>query len=695
MKFYSLFWGTKERKLEIVDQIKQTFIDETEDLLSELEGMLLDLESNPENKSHLDAVFRLMHTIKGSSGMVGEDKIYKFAHKVEDVFDSVRKGEIPFNSELANIALEARDIILSILNNSDPDVDNRIKIVEEKISMPSQPAEKKKEEVSVKKSNYEKTYNIKFYPDQDIFKRGSNPLLIIQELEGFGTLTVDVDDAMLPALEEIKNDKCYLGWNIFLTTTKEYNEIKDVFLFVETDCEVSIEEVSHGKYSDDDEIAKIGEILIDRGVVTPDAVNKVLEGKKKIGEELVEKHIVSQDDVESALLEQEHLKKVHSKQSATQNIKISTEKLDDFVNLVGELVTLQAQLNQHTLNTNNYELTNIAESLQRLTEELRDSVLGIRMIPVGQTFGVFRRLVRDLSAELGKRINLVTYGEETELDKTVLDKIKEPLVHIIRNSIDHGIESPETRKKAGKNEAGTIKLSAQHSGGHVIITVEDDGKGINREKVREKAIASGQISADEVLTDQTLYNLVFQSGFSTAESVSKVSGRGVGMDVVKKEIDNLQGSVVLSSEQGKHTKVIISLPLTLAIIDGLLVKVDKDHYILPLSSVEACIDRNDAEEKKEGNKNIIHYRDLFLPYLSVRELLSYKSEQPLREQIVVVHTENTKYGLIVDEVIGDYQTVIKNLGKVFNNAKTFSGATILGDGTIALILNINNLTRVL
>ena len=668
-------------------------MDETEELLSELEGLLLDLENNPDDKSNLDAVFRVMHTIKGSSGMVGEDKIYKFAHMVEDVFDKIRNGDMSFTSETANIALESRDIILSLLDNSDPSVDDKIRKIEEKLGVTeksSRPAVKKAEK---KVSTLEKTYQIRFFPDEDIFKKGSNPLLIIKELQELGTLTIDVDDAMLPALNELKNDKCYIGWNLFLTTEKPVSEIRDVFLFVESDCEISIEEAAHELLADGDDVAKIGEILIDRGVVSSDVVNNVLEQKKKIGEELIEKNIVSRDEVEAALLEQEHLKKIHSKQAAKQNIKISTEKLDDFVNLVGELVTLQAQLNQYTLDTNNYELTNIAESLQRLTEELRDSVLGVRMIPVGQTFGVFRRLVRDLSAELGKKIKLVTVGEETELDKTVLDKLKEPLVHIIRNSIDHGIEQPDTRIAAGKDETGTIRLSAEHSGGHVNITIEDDGKGISREVIRQKAVERGLLAPDESISDEKLYNVIFQSGFSTAESVSRVSGRGVGMDVVKKEIDNLQGNVVLSSEEGKSTKIVISLPLTLAIIDGLLVKVEEDHYILPLSSIEACIDRNDAEEQKEGNKNIIHYRDMFIPYIALRNMLSYKSELHEREQIVIINTENTKFGLVVDEVIGDYQTVIKNLGKVFSNAKTFSGATIMGDGRIALILNVNSLTR--
>lgn len=677
--------------MEIVDQIKQTFIDEAEELLSELEGLLLDLENNPDDKSNLDAVFRVMHTIKGSSGMVGEDKIYKFAHMVEDVFDKIRNGEMSFSSETANLALESRDIIFSLLDNSDPLVDEKIRAIEEKLGVSEKSSRPKKIEKKI--SEPEKTYQIRFFPDEDIFKKGSNPLLILKELQSLGTLTIDVDDVMLPALDELKNDKCYIGWNLFLTSGKSMNEIRDVFLFVEENCEVSIEEAARDLFSDSDDVAKIGEILIDRGSVSPDVVNNVLENKKKIGEELVEKNIVSRDELEAALLEQEHLKKIQSKQAVKQNIKISTEKLDDFVNLVGELVTLQAQLNQYTLDTNNYELANIAESLQRLTEELRDSVLGVRMIPVGQTFGVFRRLVRDLSAELGKKIQLVTVGEETELDKTVLDKLKEPLVHIIRNSIDHGIEKPDTRKNAGKDETGTIKLSAEHSGGHVNITIEDDGKGISREVIRRKAAERGLVMPDETLSDDKLYSLVFQSGFSTAESVSKVSGRGVGMDVVKKEIDNLQGSVVLSSEEGKNTKIVISLPLTLAIIDGLLVKVDNDHYILPLASIEACIDRNDAEEKKEGNKNIIHYREMFVPYISLRGMLSYKTDLPDREQIVIINSENTKFGLVVDEVIGDYQTVIKNLGKVFSNAKIFSGATIMGDGRIALILNVNSLTK--
>jgi len=685
--------------LDIADQIKQTFIDETEELLGDLEGMLLDLETDPENSGYLDAVFRLMHTIKGSSGMVGEDRIYKFAHMVEDVFDTIRKGKLQFNSEIANMALESRDIILSLIREYTPEIEIKISNVADKIKKLSgeeqilQKADDTENDTKKQaKSKNLKNYRIKFLPDRGIFKRGGNPLLIMNELSAIGTVTIKVIDSSIPELSNISSDICYTGWEIFLTTSLGMNDVKDVFLFVESESLVEITDIGH--YSgEEDEIAKVGEILIDRGVIDPKALKSEIDNRKKIGEVLVEKHIVSETELESALTEQEHLKKVQQKTFSGQSIRISTERVDAFVDLIGELVTLQAQFNQYALDSGNYELTNITEALQRLTEELRDSVLGIRMIPLGQSFGLFRRLVRDLSTELGKKIQFMTEGEETELDKTVIDKMKEPLVHIIRNSIDHGIETPDVRKANGKDETGIIKLSAQHSGGQVLITVEDDGKGINRNTIRETAIKKGLIKPDTQLTDDAVYALIFKSGFSTAEKVSQVSGRGVGMDVVRKEIDNLQGNVYITSEEGKNTKIVISLPLTLAIIDGLLIRVENDYYILPLPCVEACIDKNDTERKKESGREIIKYRDSILPFMSLRKILNYTNTPPEREQIVVVNSDNTKYGLVVDQVIGDYQTVIKNLGKVFSGLKYFSGATIMGDGRIALIINVNSFMK--
>jgi len=322
-------------------------------------------------------------------------------------------------------------------------------------------------------------------------------------------------------------------------------------------------------------------------------------------------------------------------------------------------------------------------------EDLRDTALGIRMIPVGNTFGNFRRLVRDLSRDLGKQVELQIEGGDTELDKTVIDRLNDPLMHVIRNSIDHGIETPDKRTSIGKKAEGFIKLSASHAGGHVVIAIEDNGGGLNKEKIKEKAVAKGLVSSDADLKDEEIFKLIFMSGFSTAQNVSNVSGRGVGMDVVKKEIESLGGHISVSSEAGKFTRIAFTLPLTLAIIDGLLVEIANDYYVLPLASVESCLEMDESIKKKNDKKgNLIHYRDHFLPYVKMRDFLHYTEPVPEREQLVILNTEEGTFAIVVDQVIGDHQTVIKNLGKVFAAARSFSGATILGNGKIALILNI-------
>ena len=531
----------------------------------------------------------------------------------------------------------------------------------------------------------ERSWRIDFTPSENTFLRGGNPLLILQELAGLGDYSAECAWEQLPSLDNLDVETCYLSWDIVLTSDKPEDEIRDVFLFVESDSVVKIKEI------DVNDSQKLGEILVDRGIVSNEVIKEVLGEQKKIGEVLVEKSIVRSSDIKSALLEQEHLKKIQQKQQPAQNVRVNTEKLDSMVNLVGELVTTQAQLARVAYNSEDRELSNITESLQRLVEELRDTALGIRMMPVGNTFGRFRRLVRDLCQDMGKKVRLETSGEETELDKTVIDKLNDPLVHLIRNSVDHGIEMPDDREEAGKPAEGRLHLEAKQAGGQVQIIISDDGKGINREAVRKKAIEQGLISADAELADEEIFGLIFKNGFSTAQKVSNVSGRGVGMDVVRKEIENLQGSVSIQSREGEYTRVTISLPLTLAIIDGLMVRVADDFYILPLGAVEACLDRAGVEKKDDNHRNIITYREQFLPFISLRKFLKYEEAKLEHEQIVVVHGENGRYGLLVDEVIGDHQTVIKNLGKVFKNARGFSGATILGDGRIALILNVGTL----
>ncbi len=375
-------------------------------------------------------------------------------------------------------------------------------------------------------------------------------------------------------------------------------------------------------------------------------------------------------------------------------MRVSSDKLDALVDLVGELVTLQARISQVSLIVHDTQLTSMSEQLERLTADLRDNAMTLRMLPIGTTFSKFKRLVRDLSDDLGKKIEMETSGAETELDKTVIEKLNDPLIHLIRNCIDHGIETPDVRAKAGKNETGTIKLSALHSGASVIITVEDDGTGLNRKAILSKAVQRGIVGPDDELSDEELCGLIFAPGFSTAQKVTSVSGRGVGMDVVKKEIESLGGFVTVKSEEGKNTRVILSIPLTLAIIEGFLVKVGSDFYVLPLSSVEACIELTQEERAQHKGRRIINFRNEILSYVRLRDVFEIEGDEREIEQIVVVRSLDMRVGFVVDQVIGDYQTVIKSLGRIYKDVEGVSGATILGDGTVALILDINKLADI-
>jgi len=679
------------------DKIVEAFIDESRELLQDLEGLLLDLETDPANREKLDAVFRVMHTIKGSAGMVGFDQVNQFTHQVEDAFDMIRKGEKTFDGLAADSTLMARDIILSLLESNDAVNAN---IQEDMASVITNlNTGKSKEKPVVIKEEIEDTfvtYKIFFKPGEDIFLRGINLNKILEELLQTGDCTIASQFNSLPSIKDFKPEKCYLYWQILLTTEKPLSELRSIFLFVESESEIEIEKINTSNQIAN--ISKLGDILKQNGVISEEDLDEALHEQKRLGEVLVEQKKVSEGDLHNALKEQEHLKKQEikgSKHNITSSIRVSTGKLDNFVDLVGELVTLQAQLDQTASRIVDMELQGVSERLQTLIEDLRDTALGIRMIPIGDTFNSFRRLVRDLSNQLGKEIVLNTYGGETELDKTVIDRLHDPLMHIIRNSIDHGIESPQERRNAGKQSEGQIKLTARHSGGNVVISIEDDGGGLNKKRIMDKAISRGLVNPEEKLRDEDINKLIFQSGFSTAQSVSKVSGRGVGMDVVKKEIDALGGHVSIDSQEGQYTHIYFTLPLTLAIIDGLLVRIENDHYVIPLASVESCLEMDEVEKNNDSTeeKNIIYYRDNFLPYINLRRFLEYPENNDLREQLVVIKTDDDFYGLIVDEVIGDHQTVIKNLGKLFRKARGFSGATILGSGDVALILNVATLAQ--
>lgn len=680
-----------------------TFREEAHELLSDLEFCLLELEEKPNDTELIGRAFRAMHTIKGSGAMFGFDEIASFTHNIETVFDLVRNGEIPVTKELIDLTLKARDCILSMLDaSSDSGVNdtsaNEVLAAFKALSSmrnatcgETGPAERK----NSAKNSGPTSYRIQFRPSEDMFCSGTNPIPLLKELQELGSSRTVAQLDSIPPLEEYNTELCYTSWDVILTTDKDVNVIKDVFIFVEDSCELTIEPISIVQTSDDeDSHKKLGEILVERGEVKSDDVKEALNEQKRIGEILVDKGLVSQDKVSAALAEQKHVKELQEKQRVEQSvatIRVAADKLDKLVDLVGELVTVQARLTQKSNTGNDPELMLISEEVERLTEELRDNTMSIRMVPIGTTFNKFRRLVRDLSNSLQKEIELSTEGAETELDKTVIEQLNDPLVHIIRNSIDHGIEPPDVREAVGKPREGMLHLSARHSGANVLVEISDDGAGLDSELIRSKAIERGLIQSDADLTDKEIFNLIFEPGFSTAKKVTGVSGRGVGMDVVKKTIDVLRGSVEITSEKGTGTTITLKLPLTLSIIEGLLVSIGQNFFVLPLSAVEECLELTQEDVARTHGRHIVNVRGEIVPYIRLREKFGINGHMPDIEQIVIADVDRTRIGFVVDSVIGQYQTVIKSLGRVYRDMDGVSGATILGDGSVALIVDLNHL----
>lgn len=701
----------------MLDGFQDSFREEAYELLNNLEQSLLELEERPEDPELVSAVFRSMHTIKGSASMFGFDEISEFTHHVESMLDDVRNGRIPVSRELISLTLSSRDHIRRMLDEPDdpgiPEASTTLMhqlkdLVERAVSRgePVLPDENTtttgigEDEVpgagsvpppaaeSVTTAASPATWHIRFVPEPDIGHNGSNPLLLLSELHDLGDCTVVARTHAIPALDEIELGTAYTTWDIFLTTAQGMNAVRDVFMFVEDQCRLDIRLIDEIDFSDEADYKRLGQILIDRGVVDPESVQSAMSQQRRLGEVLVGQGVDTYE-VETALQEQQHVRKARQKaqsEAAASSIRVQSDKLDELVDLVGELVTLQARLTQTAVTTGG-DVATISENFERLVSELRDHTMSIRMLPISTSFSRFRRLVRDLSQELGKDVELATEGGDTELDKTVIERLHDPLVHVIRNSIDHGIERPAEREAAGKPRTGTVWLRARHVGANVEVRIEDNGAGLNRERIREKAVERGVIQPDAQLSEQELLDLVFAAGFSTAGSVTTVSGRGVGMDVVRKEVENIGGSVSLTSEPGTGTSIVMAIPLTLAIIDGLLVRIDTERFVVPLSNVEECIEYRRGRE----DEGVVANRGALLPIIDLRREFGISGARPGIEQAVVVETGLGKIGFIVDAVIGDHQTVIKNLGQVYQNVEGVSGATILGDGAVALILDVQRL----
>ncbi len=696
-----------------LDAGRAVFLVEAAEILEQLEEFLLELEDSPDSDELVGGIFRALHTIKGSGAMFGFDQVSAFTHEVETVFDRVRSGTLPVSRVLIDLTLASRDVIRAMLQggveNGGAPAEEAGRIIAELkqfsegktssavSSGPSTVAEKN----DVSAAAGFTTWHIRFIPCGNVFATGTDPTFLLEDLRELGDCDIVAINEDLPRLSALNPELCYIGWDILLTTDKGREAIEDVFIFVDEDSVLKIEAVQHHDPANDEKTSekqRLGDILVRRGDLTEEQLTEALSSQKRLGEILVEKGILSEAKVDTALQEQEHRKKARSKvegkqkQVADSSVRVPSAKLDELVNLVGELVTVQARLTQVASNQEDTQLRFLAEELERLSAELRDTTMNIRMVPIGSTFSKFRRLVRDLSSELGREVNLTTTGADTELDKTVIEKLNDPMVHLIRNALDHGIEPPDVRQAAGKNRQGSIHLEAEHSGALVLIRIKDDGAGINKNKIRLKAIERGLMMEGDEITDDELYGFIFSPGFSTAMVVSSVSGRGVGMDVVKANIDALRGSVEVKSVEGEGTTVTLKIPLTLAIIEGLLTMVGEECYVLPLAAVEECVELA-VDKDVSRNCNLTEIRGRLVPYVHLRDHFSITDKRPDIEQIVVTCVDGQRVGFVVDKVIGQHQTVIKNLGSTYKDVKEISGATILGDGTLALIVDVPYLIK--
>lgn len=657
----------------------EVFVQEAKDLLERLEQLLLDLEGEPEDVQLVDAVFRALHTLKGSGAMFGFDRLADFVHGFETAFDQVRKGKVAVTRDLIAVSLDSRDHIRRLMDDEDcPDADGDAVLarLQAAIAAPAPPTA----------TSRRQTWRIRFHLPANAMVTGVNPLALLDELRDLGPCTVVAQTDALPTLELLAPLDCCLSWDVVLTTEHGRSDIEQVFIFVIDEMDLEIEAVPPAE-----ERWRLGDILVERNDVAQVAVEEAAAAQEPIGSLLVQAGRLSPDKLAAALGEQQHVRAEAQASRASATVRVPADRLDDLMNRVAELVIAQSKLEQIAGESRDPELNSVAEEIARIALGLRDTTMSVRMQPISALFGRYRRLVRDLSEGLNKEIEFVTFGEETELDKTVIERLGEPLIHLIRNAIDHGIEPASERLELGKPARGRIALSGRHSGAEVIISIQDDGRGLDPDAIRARAESRGLLAPDAAVTDAELFQLIFAPGFSTAERVTSLSGRGVGMDVVKRTIDELRGRIDLESVRGRGALMSLRLPLTLAIIDGLLVRVGQSRYVIPLAAVEECVELSREREVASQNRSFLNIRNSLVPYLKLRELFGMQTPPDPYQKIVVVSAGEQRVGLVVDEVIGDHQTVIKTLSPLHADVSAFSGATILGDGSVALILEISHL----
>ncbi len=657
-----------------MEQFKATFVEESLEGLDIMESVLLELQPGTADADAIDNIFRAAHSIKGGSATFGFEDIASFTHVVETLLDQIRNGERPVTQQTIDLFLHAVDCIREMLSvfQSGGAVDQiRIDEVKHDLEqMLGSAASSGENDVAVIEAGEGVSgWRIHFKPFLDMLRSGNDVVRMFRELAELGELKIETDSSNLPALTDLDPEEAYLAWDVTLLGDADRAQIDSIFEWVEGECELSIEALSE-PVSVSAEPVKPTKLTVVPPVEDRRAANDRREGGER---------------------------RKAASGGESSSIRVSIDKVDDIINMVGELVITQSMLSQLG---EDFEMCRVEKlrdglaELERNTRELQESVMRIRMLPISFAFNRFPRMVRDMCQKLGKKIELKVSGEQTELDKTVMEKIGDPLVHLVRNSLDHGIETPEKRRAEGKDETGTVHLNAYHQGGNIVIEINDDGAGLNKERILAKAIERGLIEEGENLPDDKIFELIFEPGFSTAEQVSDVSGRGVGMDVVKRNIATLGGRIEIASSLGEGTTIIIRLPLTLAILDGQLVQVGEEIFIAPLVSIIESLQVDKQRISSiAGQAELYQLRDEYIPIIRVYEVFGIKTENTSLEDslLVVVEGNGQKAALLVDDLLGQQQVVIKSLESNFKRVEGLSGATILGDGTVALIVDVSGL----
>jgi two-component system, chemotaxis family, sensor kinase CheA len=653
-------------------QFHGVFFEESFEGLEIMEAELLELDFKNPDEEEINKIFRAAHSIKGGGGSFGFNEITGFTHVLETLLDEVRSGKHELNQEEVNLLLTSVDCLRDMLSAARDKTDfdeEHIQSVQNELekALGAESSDQNEDGVSenIDTAPAGSGWHINFVPHHHMFQTGNDALRMFRELEEFGEISTEIHIDNLPPFDKYDTDECYVSWDLTLTTDVGEDQVKEVFEWVEDDCDLTITKISSDNST---------------------------ENEKSTDEKI--KEVAPTQDRRAGDRRKTDRRGASSESSS---IRVNTDKIDALINMVGELVITQSMLGQfgEDFDVKNIDKLNDGlKQLERNTRELQENVMQIRMLPISFSFNRFPRLVHDLSSKLDKKIELKLSGEGTELDKTVMEKIGDPLVHLVRNSLDHGIEMPEDRIAAGKPETGTIHLNAYHEGGKVVIDIEDDGAGLNKERILSKAIERGIVKEGDKLSDDQINALVFHAGFSTAEVVSDVSGRGVGMDVVKRNIHDLGGDVEVKSEEGKGSVFTIRLPLTLAILDGQLIKVGAETYIIPLVSIIESIQIKPENNKSiAGDAEVYRLREDYLPILRLHSLFNIESNNTELDDglLVVVEAEGQKVGLFIDDLLAQQQVVIKSLETNYQKVEGVSGATILGDGTVAMILDVTSL----